>query len=229
MSYHKYPIIWKRTKKLVISMVFQQIIAVLSFAFSSKIFFLCLMIAKTLLSLCHKIYVTKFCVTCTVSGHLLSLAFSRLIAMFWKGFGGLNSLDMLKHLFLRVKFVKRQKPVVNFMVKWKYDRGPVVHLNLFELTLLGSTNYSMWASTYLSHQRSIQQISKCYPLKDRTVQTTCKYFLDYCLMFGILLELYSDRDPAFEVELFQLLMQEFGVKTLCIWISTPSQTPDRTE
>ena len=33
-------------------------------------------------------------------------------------------------------------------------------------------------------------------------------------MFGILLELYSDRDPAFEVELFQLLMQEFGVKKL---------------
>ena len=87
-------IIWKRMKKLVISMVFQQIIAVLSFAFPSKIYFLCLMIVKTLLSLCCKIYVTKFCVTCSVSGHLVSLAFSRLIAMFWKVFGGLNSLSL---------------------------------------------------------------------------------------------------------------------------------------
>ena len=55
---------------------------------------------------------------------------------------------------------------------------------------------------------------KCYPLKDRTAQTTCKYLFDYCLTFGIPLKLYSDRDPAFEAELFQLLMQQFEVKKL---------------
>ena len=71
-----------------------------------------------------------------VTGHLVTLAFSRLIAVLWKGFGGLNSTDMLKHLSPRVNFVKRQKPVVNFMVKWQYDRVPVVHLSLFQLTLL---------------------------------------------------------------------------------------------
>ena len=53
---------WKRMKKIVISMVFQQIIAVLSIAFPSKIIYLCLMIVETLLSFCHKIYAKKFVV-----------------------------------------------------------------------------------------------------------------------------------------------------------------------
>ena len=136
VSYHKYSIFWKTMKKIVISMVFPQIIAVLSIAFPSKIIYLFLMIVETLLSLCHKIYVKKFCVTHTVTGHLVTLAFSRPIAVFWKGFGGLNSTDMLKHLSLRVNFVKRQNPVVNFMVTSEYERGPVVHLSLFQLTLL---------------------------------------------------------------------------------------------
>ena len=109
-------------------MVFQQIIAVLSIAFPSKIIYLCLMIVETLLSLCHKIYVRKFCITHIVTGHLVTLAFSRLIAEFWKGFGGLNSTDMLKHLSLRLNFVKRQKPVV----KWDYDRGEA---QLFQLVM----------------------------------------------------------------------------------------------
>ena len=55
---------------------------------------------------------------------------------------------------------------------------------------------------------------KCYSLKDTIAQTTCKYLFDYCLTFGIPIKLYSDRDPAFEAELFQLLMQQFGVKKL---------------
>ena len=55
---------------------------------------------------------------------------------------------------------------------------------------------------------------KCYPLKDRTAATTCKYLFDYCLTFGIPFKLYSDRDPAFEAELFQLLMKQFGVAKL---------------
>ena len=38
---------WKRMKKIVISVVFQQIIAVLSIAFPSKIIYLCLMIVET--------------------------------------------------------------------------------------------------------------------------------------------------------------------------------------
>ena len=74
--------------------------------------------STTLLPLCHKISMKKFCVTQIVTAHLVTLALSRLIAMSWKGFGGLNSTDMLKHLSLRVNFAKRQKPVVNFMVKW---------------------------------------------------------------------------------------------------------------
>ena len=55
---------------------------------------------------------------------------------------------------------------------------------------------------------------KCYPLKDRTAQATCKYLFDYCLTFGIPLKLYSDRDPAYESELFQLLMKQFGIAKL---------------
>ena len=58
---------------------------------------------------------------------------------------------------------------------------------------------------------------KCYPFTDRTAQTTCKYLFDHCLMFGIPLKLHSDGDPTFEEELFQLLMQQFGVKKL--WTS----------
>ena len=55
---------------------------------------------------------------------------------------------------------------------------------------------------------------KCYALKDRTAKTACKSVLDYFLTFGIPLKLYSDQDPAYESELFQLLMKDLGVKKL---------------
>ena len=53
-----------------------------------------------------------------------------------------------------------------------------------------------------------------YPVSDRTVKTAAKCVFDFFLKLGILLKLYSDRDPAFEVELFQILMELFGVKKL---------------
>ena len=48
----------------------------------------------------------------------------------------------------------------------------------------------------------------------RTVATSAKCVFDYFLKFGIAKKLYSDHDPAFESELFQLLMKMFGVKKL---------------
>ena len=38
--------------------------------------------------------------------------------------------------------------------------------------------------------------------------------LGYCLKYGIPWRLFSDRDPAFESELFQILMKELGVSKI---------------
>ena len=53
-----------------------------------------------------------------------------------------------------------------------------------------------------------------YAVLDRTAATSAKCVFDYFLKLGIAKKLYSDRDPAFESELFQLLMNMFGVKKL---------------
>ena len=55
---------------------------------------------------------------------------------------------------------------------------------------------------------------KVYAVKDRTAKTAAKCIYDYVLTFGIPLKLYSDRDPAYEAELFQELMKLLGVKKL---------------
>ena len=53
-----------------------------------------------------------------------------------------------------------------------------------------------------------------YAVPDRTAATSAKCVFDYFLKLGIAKKFYSDRDPAFESELFQLLMNMFGVKKL---------------
>ena len=53
-----------------------------------------------------------------------------------------------------------------------------------------------------------------YPVSDRTAKTAAKCVFYFFLKLGILLKLYSDRDPASEAELFQILMEMFGVKKL---------------
>ena len=53
---------------------------------------------------------------------------------------------------------------------------------------------------------------KLYPIKDRKAPTAAKCIFDYSLNFGIPLKILSDRDPAYESELFQSLMKLFGVK-----------------
>ena len=53
-----------------------------------------------------------------------------------------------------------------------------------------------------------------YPVCDRRASTSAKCVLDFFLKFGIALKLYSDRDPAFEANLFQELCKLFGIKKL---------------
>ena len=53
---------------------------------------------------------------------------------------------------------------------------------------------------------------KLYPIKDRKAPTAAKCIIDYSLNFGIPLKILSDRDPAYESELFQSLMKLFGVE-----------------
>ena len=53
---------------------------------------------------------------------------------------------------------------------------------------------------------------KLYLIKDRKAPTAAKCIFDYSLNFGIPLKILSDRDPAYESELFQSLMKLFGVK-----------------
>ena len=43
---------------------------------------------------------------------------------------------------------------------------------------------------------------KLYSLKDRTADTAARHTYDYCLQFGIPRTIYSDKDPAFQAELF---------------------------
>ena len=58
------------------------------------------------------------------------------------------------------------------------------------------------------------KFTQLYAVPDRTAATSAKCVFDYFLEFGIAKKLYSDRDPVFESELFQLLMKMFGVKKL---------------
>ena len=51
-------------------------------------------------------------------------------------------------------------------------------------------------------------------MKGRTALTASRCVLDYFMDFGIPLTLYSDRDAAYEAELFQQLMSHLGVKKL---------------
>ena len=53
-----------------------------------------------------------------------------------------------------------------------------------------------------------------YQVSDRTAKTAAKCVFDFFLKFGISLKLYSGKVPAFEAELFQILMELFGVKKL---------------
>ena len=49
-----------------------------------------------------------------------------------------------------------------------------------------------------------------YPVLDRTAETAAKCVFDFFLKFGISLKFYSERDPTFEAELFQILMGLLG-------------------
>ena len=53
-----------------------------------------------------------------------------------------------------------------------------------------------------------------YQVSDRTAKTAAKCVFDFFLKFGISLKLYSGKVPAFEAELFQILLELFGVKKL---------------
>lgn len=53
-----------------------------------------------------------------------------------------------------------------------------------------------------------------YPLPNRTAKTASIHIVDYFLRFGVPMKLYSDRDPSFEAELFQHVMNAMGVKKL---------------
>ena len=60
----------------------------------------------------------------------------------------------------------------------------------------------------------ITKFIQIYQVSDRTAKTAARCVFDFFLKFRISLTLYSGRDPAFEAELFQILMELFGVKKL---------------
>ena len=66
----------------------------------------------------------------------------------------------------------------------------------------------------LSINDQFSKFAQLYAVPDRTAATSAKCVFGYFLKFAIAKKLYSDRDPAFESELFQLLMKMFGVKKL---------------
>ena len=60
----------------------------------------------------------------------------------------------------------------------------------------------------------VDNFTKVYAVPKRTSKTVAKCIYDYILTYGIPWKLYSDHDPAYEVELFQELMKLLGVKKL---------------
>ena len=57
-----------------------------------------------------------------------------------------------------------------------------------------------------------------YAVKDRTAPTAAKCGVDLGLKFGPPSKLFSDQDPALEIELFQFILKELGVNKL--WTTT---------
>ena len=55
---------------------------------------------------------------------------------------------------------------------------------------------------------------KVYAVPDRTSKTATKCIYDYILTYEVQFRLYSDRDPAYEAELFQELTKLLGIKKL---------------
>ena len=66
----------------------------------------------------------------------------------------------------------------------------------------------------MSINNQFSKFTQLYAVPDRTAATSAKCAFDYFLKFAIAKELYSDCYPAFESELFQLLMKMDGVKKL---------------
>ena len=66
----------------------------------------------------------------------------------------------------------------------------------------------------LTRVDNLTKYVKCFAVNDRTALIASRCVLDYFMNFGIPLNLYSDRDPAYEAELFQQLMSHLGVKKL---------------
>ena len=69
-----------------------------------------------------------------------------------------------------------------------------------------------WNRHILSISDQFSKFTQLHAVPDRTTATSAKCVFDYFLKFGIAKKLYLDRDPAFESELFQLLMKMFAVK-----------------
>ena len=79
----------------------------------------------------------------------------------------------------------------------------------FLVELPVTTRYNRHLMCINDHFTKLIQI---YPVSNRTTKTAAKCVLDFFLKFCISLKLYSDRDPEFEAELFQILMELFGVQ-----------------
>ena len=54
----------------------------------------------------------------------------------------------------------------------------------------------------LSINDQFSKFTQLHAVSDRSAATSVKCVFDYFLKFGIAKRLYSDRDPAFEFELF---------------------------
>ena len=102
--------------------------------------------------------------------------------------------------------------------EWPKSRLDLISIDyLVELPVTARKNiHTLVINDHLS------KFIQVYPVKDRTASSAAKCVLDYCLKYGIpwrlSLEIWnslvSNRDPAFESELFQILMKELGVSKI---------------
>ena len=146
------------------------------------------------------------------SGHFgIFKTHRRVLQKFW--WPGLHSdvCDYIKNcdICLRVKRAGR-KPGKMGIREWPKRPLDLISIDyLVELPVTAKGNRHI-----LVINDHFSKFIQVYAVKDRTALTASKYVLDYCLKFGFPLRLFSDRDPAYESELFQLLMQALGVSKI---------------
>ena len=146
------------------------------------------------------------------SGHFgIFKTHKRVLASFWWGGLYFDIVDLITQceVCISVKALDRNPGRLGIR---SFPSVPMELVSIDFLVDLPITHRGNRHVLSINHQFS--KFTQLSAVPDRTAATSAKCVFDYFLKFGIAKKFYSDCDPAFESELFQLLMKIFGVKKL---------------